>query len=355
MIAIMQDLAAAASALPSDSSALEASISALKSCISALDNSINTLEGSSAPWEHLAIASSVAVFFGIVGEVVVIVSEYRDDLHDWRRGAVSWVWRIVWPPDRPPRWRFWFDIVATVVVLLGVLGEAWGSFELATINSQLRSNTSELRAKSDQLLALVTQEAGSAVRSAQNAKDLADAEATELKVLNPRLLTIGMEASGFIKAMAPYNGQDVNVKICGDDQRRDEIMEEQRDTQQLVAYVLEDKAGWTGKFDRMLTHESDWKACNSVFGILVWVGPDAPPRTINAAKALAAELTRILPKQEYPVFSVEKPYSADLTSGWSLLDRDPRIVVVVIGERPIPLPRNLARARTPQPSAPKSP
>lgn len=169
MVVIMQYLATVPSALPSDASALEASISALRRSISALDSCIKTLEGSSAPWEVLAIVSAFVVFFGIVGEIFVIVSEYRDDLHDWRRGAVFWVWGIVRPPDRPPRWRFWFDIIATVVVLAGVLGEAWGSMKLASINSQLRSNTSELRADSDQLLALVTEVAGDANTSAQYA------------------------------------------------------------------------------------------------------------------------------------------------------------------------------------------
>jgi hypothetical protein len=164
MLAIMQPLATAASALPRDSSALEASISALKSSISALESSLKTLEGSSTRWEHLAIISSFAVVVGIVGEVAVIVSEDRENFEDWARG-------IVRLPDRAPRWRFWFDIAATIVVLLGVLGEAWGSSQLASINSQLRSKTSELRAKSDQLLALVTQEAGDAAQSAKAAHE----------------------------------------------------------------------------------------------------------------------------------------------------------------------------------------
>ncbi len=180
MAAIMQLLATAPSALPSEASALDASISALRSSIAALDSCIKALEGSSSFWEHLAIVSSFAVFFGIVGEVIVIVSEYLDDVHDWSIGERLWVWKVVSPPGRPPRWRFWFDIIATVVVLLGVLGEAWGSKELASINSQLRSKTSELRADSDQLLALITQEAGSAAQSAREARMDADAAKADL-------------------------------------------------------------------------------------------------------------------------------------------------------------------------------
>ena len=180
MTVIMQALAAAPSALPSDSSALEACISALKSSISALESSLNTLEASSAPWECLAIVSAFLVFFGIVGEIIVIVSEDRENKEDWARG-------IVRPPDRAPRWRFWFDIVATVVVLLGVLGEAGASMQLAFINSHLRSKTSVLRADSDQLVALVTQEAGTAAANANRAQGSADDVAGKAKQLRANL------------------------------------------------------------------------------------------------------------------------------------------------------------------------
>lgn len=151
------------SALPMDTSALDASMAALKSSISALESSIKALEGSSGLWETLAWSCAIAVGIGIVGEVWAIVGEHQDDLEAWRRG-------IVRPPDHPNVRRFWFDIVATLLVLVGVFGEAGASMRLASINSQLRSKTSELRADSDQLLALVTQEAGSAATSAHDAK-----------------------------------------------------------------------------------------------------------------------------------------------------------------------------------------
>ena len=167
MVAIMQNLAAFSSASPTDASALDASISALKNSISALESSLKTLEVASTPWEWVVIVSSFVVFVGIIGEVVVIISEDRENKHEWARG-------IFLTPDRAPRWRFWLDIIATIIVLLGILGEAWGSLELASINSKLRSTTSLLRAKSDQLLAVITQEAGSAALSAQHAQGSAD-------------------------------------------------------------------------------------------------------------------------------------------------------------------------------------
>lgn len=174
MAVIIQPLVSHYSALTADASALKASISALKNSISTLESSIDILDRSSGRWETVAWSCAIAVGIGIVGEILVIAGEHRDDLMAWRRG-------IMRPPDHPDVRRFWFDIIATVLVLIGVFGEAGASMKLASINSQLRSKTSELRAKSEQLLALVTQEAGSAAasagqaqRSAERAKKSAD-------------------------------------------------------------------------------------------------------------------------------------------------------------------------------------
>jgi hypothetical protein len=167
MAVIIQQLAIVSSDLAKDASTLEASISALKSSISALESSLNTLDGASGLWETIAWSCAIAVGVGIIGEIVVIVGDHRDEIEDWARG-------IVRPPEHPLVWRFWFDIAATLLVLIGVFGEAGASMKLASINSQLRSKTSELRAKGDQLVALVTLEAGSAVSSASKANDLAD-------------------------------------------------------------------------------------------------------------------------------------------------------------------------------------
>jgi hypothetical protein len=160
---IIKHLANLPSACPSDSSSLESCISALKSSISALETSVKTTEWSSGHWETVGWLCAVAVGIGIAGEIVVIVSEHLEGLEDWGRG-------IIRPPDRPPAWRFWFDIVATLVVLGGVFGEAGATAEVASINSLLRSKTSELRAKSDRLLAVITEEAGDAATSAHKAE-----------------------------------------------------------------------------------------------------------------------------------------------------------------------------------------
>ncbi len=197
---IIQHLANLPSSCPSDSSSLESCISALKSSISALEGSLKITEESSRHWETFGWLCAVAVGIGIAGEIVVIVSEHFESLGDWERG-------IIRPPDRPPTWRFWFDIVATLIVLGGVFGEAGATAAVASINSQLRSKTSELRAKSDQLLALVTQQAGTAAESAQKAQDAAK-QAWEYAAWR----TISDKQADIItKRLASLKGHAINV------------------------------------------------------------------------------------------------------------------------------------------------
>jgi hypothetical protein len=209
MLAIMQQVAATLSALPSDASALDASISALKSSISAIESSLETLEGSSTPWEWVAIVSSFLVALGVAGELAVIVADHRDDLKDWKRG-------IFLVPSQPSRRRFWFDIVATLIVAIGVIGEAGASLRLASINSQLRSKTSELRAKSDQLLALITQQAGSAASSAERAEKAAQDAGDELLWRGDRDVLIGMDKEFLKRRLTAFKGQKAIISLCMD-------------------------------------------------------------------------------------------------------------------------------------------
>jgi hypothetical protein len=184
---IIHTLANLPSSCPADSSSLESCISALKSSISALESSLKVTEGSSGHWETIGWLCAIAVGVGIAGEIVVIVSEHRDDLEDWRRGVVR-------PPDRPPMWRFWFDIVATLIVLGGVFGEAGATAKVASINSHLRSKTSEFRAKSDQLLAVVTQQAGNAETSATAASEASASAKSDVKTAHDEVNVIGKRA-----------------------------------------------------------------------------------------------------------------------------------------------------------------
>jgi hypothetical protein len=197
---IMQQLANASSDLAKDSSALEASISALKSCISALDSSINSLEGKSGFWEALGWWSAIAVGIGVAGELAVIFHEYLDEKRDWARG-------IMRPPDHPSRSWLWFDVFSTLVVLVGIFFEAGASAKLSSINEQLRSKTSALRGKSDQLLALVTQQAGSAAQSAVIANKAAGEAKGEADTVGRRADALTLQIEGAEKKAADLDRQ----------------------------------------------------------------------------------------------------------------------------------------------------
>jgi hypothetical protein len=184
MSVIAQHLIAMYSVLPSDSSALDSSISALKSSISALEVSIKTLDGKSVFWETWLLPFSALVVIGVGLEVWALLWDHVEAMADWRRG-------IVLPPERPSTGKLLLGIVATFLVVIGVAGELGTSGKIASINGQLRTKNSDLRSASDQLLALVTQEAGDAATSAHNATgDAQDAKTVagdaQVKAVNAR-------------------------------------------------------------------------------------------------------------------------------------------------------------------------
>jgi hypothetical protein len=187
MAVIIQTLASLSSASATDASTFEASISALKSSISALESSIDSLDGASGFWEKVGWYCAIVVGLGVIAEIFTIVREYFEDRRAWRRG-------IVRPPDRPSFGWMLFDVFATIVVVAGIFGEAGATGKVSSINSLLRSRTSELRAKSDQLLALVTLEAGNAATSAKTAHDEAEAVKTEAGALKTELSALELRA-----------------------------------------------------------------------------------------------------------------------------------------------------------------
>jgi hypothetical protein len=296
MIVTAIHLATLASAAPQNASALDASISALQSSISVLDNSIKSLEGASTPWEVLAIVSSFVVGVGIVGEVIVIVSEDNDNRLDWSRG-------IVRPPDRSPRWRFWFDIAATVIVLLGVLGEAWGSTELSSINSQLRSKTSELRARSEQLLAIVTREAGDAVtsvntveRKASNIQTRLDNASSQLasmedavRLQGPRWKLLEDGKIDFIAALKPFAGQKALIAYCPANGASPEAIRLTQDIMEYLSATVPNSAGWIAA----MTATGNCGEGSSLSGIEIHASRSGGRQVVRAAWALTDALNKL--------------------------------------------------------------
>jgi polyhydroxyalkanoate synthesis regulator phasin len=154
---ILAHLIQSASSLPTDASALESSISAL-------ERQITALESSSIPLERLLPWFTGLVALGVAMEFWVIWREYCNERKAWALGTIC-------APEKPSLTQF---AVATLSVLLitgGIVGELWVGIKITSFNGVLRSKNAELRSDSDQLLALVTQQAGGAAQSAKTAHD----------------------------------------------------------------------------------------------------------------------------------------------------------------------------------------
>lgn len=190
-MAILAHLVQTVSNLPTDASALQ-------SAISALEIKIKTLESSSVPWERSLPWFTGMVAFGVAMELWVIWRDRRDGMQAWGRG-------IIRPPDRPSIWRFVVEIVSVLFVTGGIVCELWAGVEITSINGTLRNKSAELRSKSDQLLALVTQEAGDAATSAKTARE-------EALLLGPReKLLVGERRQKLVDTLQPYCGQKIVV------------------------------------------------------------------------------------------------------------------------------------------------
>jgi hypothetical protein len=326
--AIIQHLASLPSSCPANSSSLESCISALKSSISALESCLKTTEGSSAHWETFGWLCAVAVGIGIAGEIVVIVSEHLEGLDDWERG-------IIRPPEKPPAWRFWFDIAATVIVLAGVFGEAGATAKVSSINSQLRSRTSELRAKSDQLVAVITEEAGDAAASAEKAQDTlrqvqqdADALRHQMRIQGPREVLLNENKDGIVKALKPFPRQNLTVVGCG-------VMPALEEATLATGIVgltgsVEHGAGWSATY-------KSWSPCWSLAfpGILV-IATTTQSSVDNAAKALASAL------QNAGIVSEQLPNSPSFKSNvetpgspFEWARKDPTRIFLLVGPNPM--------------------
>ncbi len=248
----------------------------MKTSISALESSLRATEGSSGGWETFGWLCAIAVGVGIAGEIAVIVSEYLEDLEDWERGTIR-------APDKPPGWRFWFDVAATLLVLGGVFGEAGAAARVSSINSELRSKTSELRAKSDRLLAVITEEAGDAAISVETAQeeldsvtrqteelksDLSKAE-TEAEALHRQLAADEKDVNELRKSLAPR--QDLALIQSHGKSNIDE-MKNFPELEVILVFAPEYLTmGSAGEIEQRVT-DAGWKVVSRIPNASVWPG-----------------------------------------------------------------------------------
>lgn len=127
--------------------------SALKSALATLDSSSSSLYWWLGFWTTL-----VAV--GVVLEVVFVVWEYLEELHDFRRGFIH-------APEKPLTALFVMGLLGAGLVAAGVSGELWEESRIGAIETCIRRGN-------DALSSLLSKEATTAQEAARLAKLEAD-------------------------------------------------------------------------------------------------------------------------------------------------------------------------------------
>ncbi len=195
---------------PTDVSALEGSISALERAISALESEVKALETRSVPWEHWVWVFTFLVVVGVALEWWIIRHEWHDEMRAWALGHFG----VVRLAGRPSLLKLYIEIASVSLIALGVAGELGIGIEISSINGRLRGKSAELRSKnadlrsqSDQLLALVTLQAGDAKDSALIAKASARTAGVEADKAQTKADAVAEQANGLDRDLAAAKTQ----------------------------------------------------------------------------------------------------------------------------------------------------
>ena len=120
---------------------------------------ISNLDRSRATLDSWLLVFTLLVVIGVVLEVVFVIWEYRDDLHDWRRG-------IVHPPERPSITLLAFGLFGAGLVAIGVSGELYIGARISAVETRIRD-------ANDRRATLLSKLAGDAKVSAEKAEGAA--------------------------------------------------------------------------------------------------------------------------------------------------------------------------------------
>jgi hypothetical protein len=336
------------STLPSAASALQSSISALERDIAALESQSSGLE----PWLG---RFTLLVAIGVALEIFVVIHDYRKEVTEWRVSELI--------PERPSLIKLGIEIASIILVIVGVMGEFGVGLKISAMNGQLRAKGAELRGKSDQLLALVTQEAGDAEASAEGAAEAARTSRLEadaatklagkaegkaekvgekadeisarldtasqqlakieqrVRVQGPRWQWLEDNKSEFIESLKPFAGSITTVK-CGPIASPEQIRVEV----DLSNFIGKEGAGWK-------TTNIFWPQC-STYGfsgfLLIW-SESATTEVNNSATGLMSALRGLafprfgyrVGKSVIGVFGTDSPFAKALS--------DPTTIFVVVG------------------------
>lgn len=321
--------------------------SAVKVLLASLEASRSTLHWWLELWTLLVVV-------GVALEVVFVVWEYVEELHDFRRG-------IVHPPERPIRLLFFLGLLGAALVAIGVAGELYAESKIETVETGIRK-------ANDELFLLLSKEAGDAEKSAKAAHEEADAVKKETDVLTLRLENAsrqlgklekniaaqGPRAQLIIKAapelarkLAPFAGQRVGLFVCG---QQGLVDQETLDAWGAIANILgpDTVSGVTGaKWKEVPTNLNFAGNCGAAKGlgqgVGVLVSKRASKSTMEAATVLGNGLAKALPPSPNKMPSLVDPDFArsvvergfqDKNAPWIAPALDPDLITVVVGEHP---------------------
>jgi hypothetical protein len=311
--------------------------SALRSALASLDDCNSSLHWWLGFWTFL-------VALGVVLEVVFVVWEYREEMHDFSRGVIH-------PPERPNTVLFVLGFLGAALVAAGVSGELWEESKIATVETCIRKGN-------DAVSLLLSKEAGDAANSAKTARDEADtvkAETDELttrlasaaKLLNtieqdvrsqgPRWKLLEGGRDNFVKSLKPFAGQRVTVVECGIWGRV--APEPFKLEQDSINFLGKDGAGWAVETPGY----AQWPECSaggatSFGGNLVTFNSTATKAVKDSAKALSNALN------ELGISTIVMPTLTPIhdplgfmgpDSPWGLASKDPTAVILLVGTNPV--------------------
>jgi hypothetical protein len=310
--------------------------SALRTLLENLERSQSSLHGWLEFWTTLVIV-------GVALEIIFVVWEYREDLHDFRRG-------IVHPPEKPITLRFVLGLFASVLIVVGVGGELYAGAKLERVETRIRG-------ANDELYLLLSREAGDAKTSAEIAHGEVDAirkeadaienrlreASTQLGALEedliaqgPRWRLLEKAAPELIKQLTPFAGQNVDLFVCGTRESASGDRE-MMSTWGRIADILGDKgAKWSELHGGLSFWDTRPFACE---GMLVSVSSRAPKTTMDAAKALSDGLARTLPPSidkmlgiadpDWTISVIQRGLEAE-NAPWALIAKHPDLITVFI-------------------------
>ena len=120
---------------------------------------------------------------GVAIEIFVVLRDHKEEMEDWHFCKLL--------PSKPSLGKLGLEIASVVLVVVGILGEFGVGLWISHINGQLRGKSAELRSKSDQLVALISEQ--SAVNAREAAQLKLDAEGLKKQAEDERIARVRLQ------------------------------------------------------------------------------------------------------------------------------------------------------------------